>query len=323
MRSSFCTLFDTNFSPQGIALIESILKFLPNARVFVLAMDDEVGSLLKRRFATQIEVLDLSQIESTALLEVKKDRSRGEYCWTLTPFLPRFILSHFHDVESVTYVDADLYFFRSPQIILDELSESGKTVLITEHGYDPQYDKSVESGRFCVQFMTFHRSRGALEILDWWSAKCLEWCFARHEDGKFGDQKYLDQWPELFGHHIHIYSQPWNTLAPWNTEWWHAKHSTLAESKPVFYHFHGLRIYKEGISCFLGYKIKSAASIAIYSGYLDNLLRVLDQYSDVFKSRFSSWYGQDGTGIKYRLKQALRLMKHTRTGRMLFIRRTA
>ena len=44
----------------------------------------------------------------------------------------------------------------------------------------------------------------------------MEWCFNRFEEGKFGDQKYLDKWPELFDDKVHILSNKELLLAPWN-----------------------------------------------------------------------------------------------------------
>ena len=115
-----------------------------------------------------------------------------------------------------TYIDADVFFLDDPRILLEELDESGKHVLITEHAYSPEYDRSHDSGRFCVQFLTFDRSPAAGEVIAWWQERCLEWCFARYENGKFGDQFYLDQWPALFGDRVHIVRQVEKTLAPWN-----------------------------------------------------------------------------------------------------------
>lgn len=46
-----------------------------------------------------------------------------------------------YDVDHCTYIDADLYFCASPQILLDEMDES-ESVLITPHRYTPQYDQS-------------------------------------------------------------------------------------------------------------------------------------------------------------------------------------
>jgi hypothetical protein len=267
MTHGYCTLFDVNFFPQGAAMLESLAGFCPDARLFVLAMDEEVGKLIDERFSSKVTIIFLHEIETADLLRIKPGRSRGEYCWTLTPFLPSFVLKSFPEVDSATYVDADVYFFKSPEPILQELYQADKTVLITDHGYDPQYDQSATSGKFCVQFVVFKRSESAQQVLDWWMSRCIEWCFARHEDGKFGDQKYLDVWPELFACQVHIYSEPWNTLAPWNVEWWNSKKSDSLRNGPIMYHFHGLRIYRNQICCFLNYKIKSAFAKGLYRSY--------------------------------------------------------
>ncbi len=74
----------------------------------------------------------------------------------------------------------------------------------------------------------------------WWQERCLEWCFARYEDGKFGDQVYLDQWPTLFGDRVHVVRQVEKTLAPWNVR--HFAKKTRSRLEPVFYHFHALRL---------------------------------------------------------------------------------
>ena len=76
--------------------------------------------------------------------------------------------------------------------------------------------------------------------MEWWQARCLEWCFNRAEDGKLGDQKYLDDWPERFAAEVHVLQQVEKTLAPWNVNLFTKK--GVKQHKPVMYHFHGLRI---------------------------------------------------------------------------------
>ncbi len=51
--------------------------------------------------------------------------------------------------------------------------------------------------------MTFKRNDGEL-VRSWWEERCLEWCYARFEDGKFGDQKYLDDWTSRFNKQVHV-----------------------------------------------------------------------------------------------------------------------
>ena len=78
-------------------------------------------------------------------------------------------------------------------------------------------------------------------MLQWWQDRCLEWCYAREEGGKFGDQKYLDEWPELFRDEVHVLRQTEKTLAPWNVAHTSRIYGAVA---PVFFHFHSLKVYK-------------------------------------------------------------------------------
>ena len=76
-------------------------------------------------------------------------------------------------------------------------------------------------------------------MIAWWRDRCLEWCFNRVEEGRFGDQKYLDSWPDLFSESVHVLTQKERTVAPWNIDYLSACKGKL---NPVFYHFHGFRI---------------------------------------------------------------------------------
>ena len=66
---------------------------------------------------------------------VKRSRSKAEYCWTLTPWSIQWALSADIEASRVTYLDADTYFLKSPSEIFHEFDLSGKSFLITEHGF--------------------------------------------------------------------------------------------------------------------------------------------------------------------------------------------
>ena len=233
----FCTLFDSGFLPHGLCLYESLCRHSRPFKLWIVCMDDVVESAFRKLNFPEVVILPLREVESEKLLAVKPTRTRGEYCWTLSPFIYDMVFDRALDAERVTYLDADLYFFDSPTILLDEFAASGKDVQITEHAFSPECDQSEASGRFCVQFQTFRRTPGGFRVRRWWQERCLEWCFARSEDGKFGDQKYLDRWPELFGAEVHILQQIERAMAPWN-----ASHiARRGPIKPVFFHFHSLR----------------------------------------------------------------------------------
>jgi len=204
-------------------------------------MDELVGEQLKRISLPHVTLLPLREIETGELLEVKRERNGREYCWTLTPFTFQAVFDRDDSVERITYLDADLFFFSDPHILLRELDSEGKHVLITEHAYAPEHNHFLTlSGRFCVQFLTFRRTIQAARVMRWWQERCLEWCFDRHEENRFGDQKYLDAWPELFADEVHIVRQTEKTLAPWNVT--HVEKTIRGRLEPVFYHFQGLRI---------------------------------------------------------------------------------
>lgn len=260
----YCTLLDATFLPQLLALHASLKRHASPFRLWIICLDEETRTALELLALHATTLIPVSELESQALLAVKPQRLPVEYCWTLTPFVFDAVFQREPDAGRVTYLDSDLFFFRSPEILIAEFEQSGKDVLVTEHAYAPEYDQTATSGRFCVQFLTFTNSGIARQIRSRWQAQCLEWCFARPENGKFGDQRYLDEWPNRFGSSVHIYSEPAHTVAPWNVRHL-AKRGNL---NPVFFHFHGVRLLTSGVVLLQrGYRIGGAGA-KLYSEYL-------------------------------------------------------
>ncbi len=236
----YVTLFDSAFMAQGLALLASLRRHAGPFTLWVLAMDETVVRLLPQA-GSEIRVIPLAEIETPAHLAVKPGRSKGEWCWTMTSSCFRAVFARDAAVERVTYLDADLYFLSSPAPLLADLERSGKHLLITGHHYDPELDQSNDCGKYCVQFITVVRADDALVVIDWWCERCMEWCFARFEPGRFGDQKYLDCWPTRFGSTVHVLNLPWAFTAPWNH-----RHLSGLKPAPVFHHFHGFRLVQGG-----------------------------------------------------------------------------
>lgn len=283
----FVTLFDSLFLPQGLALHMSMERHVGKYTLWILCMDDEVHEVLFKLNLPNVRLLQLSKLETPELLAVKPDRSKGEYCWTLTPFAPRFVFEADAEVPRVTYLDADLWFRKNPEPIFREFDASGKDVLITDHAYAPEYDQSATSGQYCVQFMTFARDGGET-VRKWWEEKCVEWCFARFEDGKFGDQKYLDDWPIRFVDSVHILTNKELMLAPWNA-------TRFPYGNAVTWHFHDLRIVinsgqsfsvvinsEQSLSAEYGvYLLPKCTRDNIYLPYLNDLSAVIGQLTRI------------------------------------------
>ncbi|MCA9040186.1 MAG: hypothetical protein KDA65_07575 [Planctomycetaceae bacterium] len=271
----FVTLFDVRFLPLGLSLYRSLREHSPSAELWVVCLDPQVEFDLRKLALPGLHLIPLQSIESPMLLAVKPTRTWTEYCWTLTPFTMEAVFSREESVRRVTYVDADLFFFDSPATLFQELEESEKQVLITEHAYAPEYNQTATSGRFCVQFMTFNRSEAALDVAHWWQERCLECCSEVPVDGKFGDQKYLDEWPTLFGDAVHVLHAKTKAIAPWNVGYFLTQ--SPGELQPVFYHFHGFRMYQGGwLRWYSGYQIPERGE-SFYERYIASLNHSFEQ----------------------------------------------
>lgn len=267
----YVTLFDSVFLPQGLALHMSMERHVKDYRLWILCVDEISYQFLSSLNLHNVRLLQLSQLETVELLSVKPKRSNGEYCWTLTPFAPRFVFETDSSVQRVTYVDADLWFRKDPALIFREFNKSGKSVLITDHAYAPEYDNSATSGQYCVQFIIFTRHSGEI-IRKWWEDRCIEWCYSRIEDGKFGDQKYLDDWPERFSEQVHVLENKELLLAPWNA-------TRFPYGNSVCWHFHSFRIamqtWKSPLFYYGTFKLPKTVRVNIYSSYQDDLVEAI------------------------------------------------
>lgn len=250
---NFCTLFDSKYLTRGLALHESLERSGVDFHLYAFAFDEESDRILRAIRRPHLTVVSLAEFEDEKLRRVKKTRSPMEYCWTCTPSIILHVLERF-GADRCTYLDADLWFYANPSVLLAEMGDN--SVLITEHRYTPRYDKSRKSGKYCVQFISFRKDDHGLEALRWWRDRCNEWCYARLEDGKFGDQMYLNDWTTRF-RGVHVLQHRGGGVAPWNVQQYSLKPSGSGflltenasgrESELIFYHFHYVRFFTNGL----------------------------------------------------------------------------
>lgn len=289
----FCTLFDSNYLSRGLALYESLLKVNENFRLYIFAFDNISFDILTELQLTNVVTISLSDFETEELLHVKDKRTNVEYMWTCTSHIIKHVLDNF-EVNMVTYLDADLLFYQKPSLLIDELNVAGNSVLITEHRYSPTRDQSAISGIYCVQFVTFKNDRYGLEALNWWKDRCTEWCYARSEDGKFGDQMYLDDWTTRFGK-VHVLKHLGGGVAPWNVQQYNIFRSDgklfgreISSNKifeVVFYHFHRMKFYTNNkIELIFSYKLSKNIKNYIYRPYIKQLELTKSKISEINNS---------------------------------------
>jgi hypothetical protein len=228
----FCTYFDSGFMAQGLALWASLRRHEPEAVLWVLALDEAAAERLLGRGEANLRVVRLPEVESgdVELMKAKGNRSCVEYYFTLSPCWPLWLFRRNPGMGAVTYVDADMFFFSSPQPIIDEVEKVGASVGIGEHRYPKTLGNLEKWGRFNVGVQYFRNDERGWAVLEDWRARCLEWCYDRVEGDRFADQKYLDTWPKRFGSAVHIYQSLGINAAPWN---WMGNTWTVEEGVPV------------------------------------------------------------------------------------------
>lgn len=216
MLNHYCTYFDRNFLVQGCALAASLRENDPASVLWVLCLDDFTFSYLRQAALPRVRAVELADLERAdeELRVVKDGRQKVEYYFTLSPCWPRYLLREVPGIDRITYVDADMYFFGSPNPIFAEMDTA--SILVTEHRYPSYLRHHLRCGKFNVGLLSFRNDPIGRDCLDEWRTRCLAWCFDRAEEGKYGDQKYLDEWPDRYGAGLCVSRRLGANLAPWN-----------------------------------------------------------------------------------------------------------
>ena len=244
----YCTYFDRHYLTRGLALLDSLRQHETSRfTLIVVCMDELTRTILTQLAIPELHLIPLHEIEhrDEALLSTKRSRSLVEYYWTMTPTIILRILERDRAIDLLTYLDADLFFFSSPQPIFDELGQN--SILIHEHRFSKrQAHLAPHNGRFNVGLLSFRRDSRGLHVLRWWRERCLEWCFTRYEEGKMGDQLYLEDWPTRFAG-VTILQHAGGGVGPWNHDQYQITRSSEGQvlvdrTEIVFYHFHSFKL---------------------------------------------------------------------------------
>jgi hypothetical protein len=276
----FTTYFDKNYISRGLALYDSLKRHCEQFELYVLCLDNITLEYFLNNVHRHPEVrsLPLNEIEDydIELRECKKNRSIIEYYFTLSPCLPLYILKKYN-LPHICSLDADIMFFSSPAIIFSNLKDY--SVLITPHKFSKELKSREIYGNYNVSFQIFKNDDRGLNCLERWRKQCIDWCYYRLEDGKFADQKYLDNWiANVDG--VTAIDMSGAGVAPWNINSHlikiNKKQVYIGDSKLIYFHFHGLRVIGPNLIIHgmndYGVKISKMITRYIYKPYIQNLL---------------------------------------------------
>ena len=311
----FCTLFDSVYLSKGLIMYESLKEHTRDFHLYIFAFDSLAFEILINLNLSDATIIPLEKFENQALLDIKPSRSKAEYCWTCTSSVINYVFETFN-VSSCTYIDADLYFYGSSEILINEIP-AGKSVLITEHRFSKlaQLFEKKRAGRFCVQFITFYNTIESRTILNKWISQCITWCYARYEDGKFGDQKYLENWPQEYPG-VYVLQNIGGGIAPWNVRQYDfifMEHQILGMDQKsrtgfnvIFFHFHFVRIIDKNVADLGWNYIPKNVINGFYKPYIRKIIdkeQFLENNFSEYKKKIASTRPD---GIKEIFKQFLK-----------------
>ncbi|MDE6386762.1 MAG: hypothetical protein K2L82_03010 [Lachnospiraceae bacterium] len=247
----FCTLFDSNYLDKGLALYHSMRKNIAVFKLYIFAFDDRCFDVLGDMHLENVVLLSVKDIMTEQLEQIQEERTRAEFCWTCTSLIIEHVLLICKE-KVCTYIDADIYFFANPINAIQKIIDNNCSVGVVEHRFEKnyKYGKAIfRNGKYCVQFNTFVNDHEGRRVLKEWKENCLNWCYARHEDGRYGDQKYLDKWTQKYSC-VYEAEDLGVGVAPWNLHLY--KYVGSEEDAiwmkrgnkkfpVVFYHFEGMR----------------------------------------------------------------------------------
>lgn len=249
--TNLCTLFDSNYLDKGLVLYKSLSNVSEGFCLYILAMDDKCYEVLCNLRLDNIIPIKLEDIEGEDLLIAKSNRSRGEYCWTCTSSFLYYLFKKYN-LDFCTYIDADMYFYQDPQILINEMVYSNASALIVKHGFEDNGNLAKKVGTYCVEFNSFRNDEVGMSILQSWIKDCLECCSVIGDGIHWGDQKYLDKWVPLYGAKVRVLENLGGGVARWNIAQYRyitticndilmKDKKTNKTFKLCFYHFDNLR----------------------------------------------------------------------------------
>lgn len=254
MESVFCTVLSRFRVYQALALLWSLKQVGAPQRFFILCMDNQTLRLLKRMRIKDVILLSPGDIRNLEPERFKKSRKLNEYCWTMKPVLIETLFEKFSDIDRVTYIDADLFFYSNPAVVFRRQPEA--SVLLTRGEIAiSRLSKPAAlvfqdmMGEYNSGFISFKRDESGLACLSWWKDQCMASCVSEPQNGQFGDQKYLESMPYLF-RNVEEVTTPGVNIGHWNSD----KHRFRAHNgylyidcyRLICYHFSGYRILKNG-----------------------------------------------------------------------------
>ena len=236
------SICDEKFIPRAYSMFNSLKTSDYDEKCLITT--DEISDSHKEEFEILgVRVRNLNEIIDKGTLNSINTREKLSFLWTLPALVMKEFLNENSKYTDICYLDADLFFYNKIDHVLNAIPEGN--LAIVPHRFSPRLKKYFkDSGKFNVSLVFLPVNDLGKKCGTRWAQQVKESCpiIPYYKNGKliYGDQGYLDEWPDIYSENLTILDSPGIGLAPWNLQKYYYTFSNeiLVDGNPlVFYHF--------------------------------------------------------------------------------------
>lgn len=277
---------------KALAMYISLRNHCTSFELFILCMSDKVYDILRKINFDNVKVFHYGELEKDnyELYKAKSNRTFHEYCWTMKPVFLDYIMNKYDKAYYYSHVDADLFLFNNIDLLFGENPQA--SIFLTEHYNSKEFEHYYNlTGKFNTGFVGFKNNSEGRTAARIWKDKCLEKCTGEYDtvNKTFGDQRYVEEWPDIFKN-VHVVKSIGANTAFWNVKNYKVRQMNntvyMNDTPLIFYHFSAFCIIgpQEAELCSF-YKIEDKDLLKyVYSPYVKCIFKgvsaVLNHFPD-------------------------------------------
>jgi hypothetical protein len=208
------TVCNIAYLSKALVLADSLVRH-HQTKLHVILFDK------KQEFTSCPDTVEITWLEDLGFPAWKQLAFTYDIIELSTSLKPFIALKLLEIHRKVIFLDPDTAVYSSLDPIERDLD--AHPVVLTPHYLKPQPDTEGESdlgmmrfGSFNLGFFAVRQGNQALEFLNWWHRRCIDFCFMESQFGLSTDQKWVSIAPCFFDF-LKVSFNPGYNAAPWNT----------------------------------------------------------------------------------------------------------
>jgi hypothetical protein len=220
MKVAF-TICSNNYIAQASVLIESFKKF-HNNYYFAIVLVDELTTKVDYSLTGADEVLPIAELTQYNISELFDKYNIVELNTAVKPFVFKYFIEKFNNVEVLYYFDPDLKFYADIDYVTQQLHSA--SIVLTPHILEPiprdgnrlNDQEFLNYGLYNLGFLGLNPNHSdTAALLAWWGDRTFHLGYDKVAQGLFVDQLWMNLAPIFYKDTLISHDQGLN-MGPWN-----------------------------------------------------------------------------------------------------------